>query len=67
MQTTLDHLVLAVSKDGIAAHSAEVRALLSLARSRRVAALLCDVLADATAPEPVRARALSLIARDLSG
>ncbi|HQR79405.1 MAG TPA: hypothetical protein PLT68_04215 [Actinomycetota bacterium] len=65
MDVTWAQLMPAVREEGLEAHWAEVRALLQVARSRRVAPLLCDVASDASAPDQVRARALDLIIRDL--
>lgn len=63
MWTNLLH---AIRNDGLEAHICDVRALLRLARGRRVTPLLCEVAGDASAPEPVRTLALELIVRDLS-
>jgi hypothetical protein len=66
MNISMKHLLFAVSSDGLAAHTAEVNQVLAVARTRHVAPLLCDVLGDRSTPEPVRARALGLIVRDLA-
>ena len=66
MNISMKHLLFAVITDGLAAHSTEVNEVLSAARTRHIAPLLCDVLGDLSAPETVRARALGLIVRDLT-
>lgn len=66
MKTSPMLLLRAVTRDGFEVHADEVRSLLSTARGRGIAPLLCDVVGDDSVADPVRTRALSLIVRDLT-
>ncbi len=57
---TMD-LAEAIVADGFAAHHAAVAELVARARRVGVCAVLTDVVADATAPRPVRERALGRV------
>ena len=62
----LDRLAWTIDAEGIARHEAAATALVAQARDAGMTTALLDVLADATAPAPVRERAFGKVVHALT-